>query len=134
MARFAYENSGPFLNFNELWGGSIPKGSSKIRRIQNLPSSHSITGSTTHTLSETTPTIHVQYIRVSQISKMIYESCTLFHIMPFAKIIGLTVYFHIFFLHLNFEVFTPWTHTKPRYCYFHVFKGDIYQTSNQEKS
>ena len=32
------------------------------------------------------------YIRVSQIAgvfqKMIFESCTLYHIMPFAKIIG----------------------------------------------
>ena len=56
-------------------------------------------------------------IRVYQIAgvfqKIIFESCTLFHIMPFAKIIcpvekvGLKVNFHRFFLDLNFKVFFP---------------------------
>ena len=71
--------------------------------------------------------------------KMIFESCTLYHIMPFAKIIGpvekkwLKVDFNRYFLDLNFEVFPPWKHAKSRSCCFHVFKGEIYQTSNEEK-
>ena len=70
---------------------------------------------------------------------MIFESCTIFHIMPFAKIIGPVgkkwenKNFHRFFLDLNFEVVPPWIHAKPRSCCFHVIKGEIYQTSNQEK-
>ena len=54
-------------------------------------------------------------IRVSQIAgvfqKVIFESCTSFHIMPFAKIIGpveekkLRVDFYRFVLDFNLEVF-----------------------------
>ena len=29
--------------------------------------------------------------------------------------------------------FPPWIHAKPRSCCFHVFKGEIYQNSNQEQ-
>ena len=47
--------------------------------------------------------------------KIIFESCTLYHIMPFAKIIG------------------PVEKKVTISCCFHVFKGEIYQTSNEEK-
>ena len=64
------------------------------------------------------PTVYYTFIsRVSQIAdvfqKLIFESCTMYHIMPFAKIIGpvekkiLKVDFNRFFLDLNFEVFHP---------------------------
>ena len=39
-----------------------------------------------------------------------------------------------FFLDLKIDNFLPWIHAKPRSCCFQVvFKGQIYQTSNQEK-
>ena len=54
--------------------------------------------------------------------------------MPFAKIIGpVEKTIGLDFLDLNFEAFPPWIHAKPRFCCFNVFKGKIYQTSNQEK-
>jgi hypothetical protein len=41
--------------------------------------------------------------------------------------------FNRFYLDLNFEVFPSLKHAKLRSCCFHVFKGEIYQTSNKEK-
>ena len=59
--------------------------------------------------------------------------------MPFAKIIGpvekklLKVDFNRFFSWFELWSLSPWIHAKPRSCCFHVFKGEIYQTSNEEK-
>ena len=69
-------------------------------------------------------------VRVSQIAgvfqKMIFESCTLLHIIPFAKIIGPVEIknakseFSRFFLDLNFGVFPPWIHEKYRFFYLRL--------------
>ena len=53
------------------------------------------------------------------LQKMTCESCTLFHIMPFAKIIAPVE------KKIGLKVFPPCIHAKPRSCCFHVFKGEI---------
>ena len=66
---------------------------------------------------------YIECPKLQAFSKDIFESCTLYHIMPFDKIIGPIKKSRTdrFILDLKFEIIPPWIYEKKRLCDFIMY-------------